>query len=112
MVQREAYARAWVERDTSAGPFELSVGVEHRGEDLEKLIPEIRNLAIFAMLDIENMSDPHEGCVLCAEAAIKELYPDRAYFIETTKLYMRGVAGGTQVYQPFGMPRVAPGEEK
>jgi len=90
---REAYARGYAERDG----FEVTVGVEWRSEPIAGLANWAEALARAAA----EFAD-HATSVRHVENVVTSIYPERAYFVETER-----AGAGVQVFQPFGLPRVA-----
>jgi hypothetical protein len=94
MAEREIYARGMA----SFGDMEVHPGLELReGDDVDHLTNWLQRQAAFAAARWE---DNHLEICRQVEERILEVYPGRAYFIETEK-----EGRGVQVYQPFGMPR-------
>ena len=89
--QREAYARG----HAVIANFECSVGIEWRGEPVDSLSAWAETIAAAGA-----HHGDHAQAVQHVEAIIVDLYPERAYFIETER-----AGAGVQVFQPFGMPR-------
>lgn len=98
MATREQYARVYHEvYDT-----EMTIGLELRDEDeyqLDLLNLQLKEWADGALLLNQTAK---LRAVQQVEKAIKETWPDRAYFIEIEK-----GDKGVQVFQPYGLPRVA-----
>jgi len=90
---REAYARGYAEIDG----FEVTIGVEWRGEPIASLASWVETIARAAA----EFAD-HATSVRHVENIVTSIYPERAYFIETER-----AGAGVQVFQPFGLPRVA-----
>lgn len=88
---REAYARGHA---VIAG-FECSVGIEWRGEPVDSLSAWAETIATAGA-----HHGDHARAVRHVEAIIVDLYPERAYFVETER-----AGAGVQVFQPYGLPR-------
>lgn len=94
---REVYVRA--SRPTTGGAV-VEPGVEYREGDSFSVVED-------ALRDILFRSDPgndeHDPVRIATpvESAIRERWPDRAYFVEVHD--PRG--GWLQIFQPFGVPR-------
>ena len=94
---REVYVRA--SRRTVACAF-VEPGVEFReGDSFREIEAELRSILVdsdpgHAQLEPEQIAAP-------VELAIRERWPDRAYFIEVHD----NQGGWLQIFQPFGVPR-------
>lgn len=96
---RETYVRT--SRPTTGGDF-VEPGVEYRdGDHFGAIEDALRQM----LVDHDPGRDVHDPVRIAApvEAAIKERWPDRAYFVE-----VHGEDGWIQIFQPFGVPRNQP----
>lgn len=97
MPAREAYARATV----SLRGVECSPGVEIRpGDDVDEMTHDIQFIATEALREFGGNHMELEACV---EACITDLWPGRAYFVETEE-----EGRGVQVFSPYELPRNPP----
>jgi hypothetical protein len=94
---REVYVRA--SRPTISGAF-VEPGVEFRDGDSFR---ELEHALYCLMVDGDPGHGEHSPERIAApiEAAIKERWPDRAYFVEVHD----SKGGWVQIFQPFGVPR-------
>jgi len=95
MAKREAYARGYACDDQD----EITIGIEFReDEDDAHNMPYLARTWANEALSYCGFS--FLEAVKFLEKKVQQVYPDRAYFIETER-----DGEGVQVFQPYGLPR-------
>jgi hypothetical protein len=100
---REAYVRSTLTVPVRGGDIEMIVGVEMRDVvEFTFLKNSSQTLMFGAWLDIDSGNMTEVRLAEAVEAAIKQRWPDRAYFIEVCAGGERD--GWVQIFQPWEKP--------